>query len=210
MNIWNRKRYEEEKRRFIQRRIHLAPLWGQFTFVLGISWAAAWFCSWFLLQYFAEAHPWVRDLPSRYAVAFLFAYACFFLAIRFWIEMAKHEPEQQIERLHAQGIVDGEGCLIVFVVLAVSFVVGGLILAFGGAPMLLETAFEAAFAGVVVRRPLSGDLVLGSWKMCLLKNTWKQAVAGILLLVALAAWLQDQAPQAATLASAVQVIANSR
>lgn len=124
MNIWNRKRYEEEKRRFIQRRIHLAPLWGQFTVVFGISWAAAWFCSWFMLHYFAESHPWVKDLPSRYAIVFLFAYACFFLAVRLWIEMVRHEPpEQQTEQLQTQppdvAVVDGEGCLVVFVVLAV-------------------------------------------------------------------------------------------
>jgi hypothetical protein len=215
MSIWTRKRYEEEKRRFIQRRVHLAPLWGQFTIVFGISWAAAWFCSWFLLRYFAAAQPWLRDLPSRYAIAFLFAYACFFLAVRLWIEMVRHEPpEQQAEQLQVQpgvGVVDGEGCLIVFVVLAVSFIVGGLILAFGGAPMLLEVAFEAAFAGVVVRRPLSGDLVLGDWKICLLKNTWKQALTGIVLLVGLAAWLQSQAPQASTFAQAVrQIVENGK
>lgn len=210
MKVWNRNRYEEEKRRFIQRRIHLAPLWGQFTVVFGISWAAAWFCSWFLLRYFGEVQPWARDLPSRYAIAFLFAYACFFLAIRLWIEMVKHEPpEQQTEQLQANpsvGVIDGEGCLIVFVVLAVSFIVGGLILGFGGAPMLLEVAFEAAFAGVVVRRPLSGDLVLGDWKICLLKKTWKQALLGIVLLVGLAAWLQSQAPQARTFAQAIKQI----
>lgn len=212
MNIWNRKRYEEEKRRFIQRRVHLAPLWGQFALVFGMSWSAAWFCSWFLLHYFSEAHPWVRDLPTRYAIAFLFAYACFFLAVRLWIEMVKHEPEQQPEQFSAApdvGVVDGEGCLIVFVVLVVSFIVGGMFLAVGGAPLLLEAAFEAAFAGVVVRRPLLGDLVLGNWKMCLLKNTWKQALVGILLLVALVAWLQDQAPYANTFAAAIRMIANN-
>lgn len=72
--------------------------------------------------------------------------------------------------------------------------------------MLLEVAFEAAFAGVVVRRPLSGDLVLGDWKICLLKNTWRQALAGIVLLVALAGWMQSKAPQASTFAQAVREI----
>src|SRR5512146_2850268 len=118
MNIWNRKRYEEEKHRFIQRRIHLAPLWGQFTLLFGMSWGAAWFCSWFLLHYFAEAHPWIGNLPARYAIAFLFAYACFFLAVRFWIELVMKEPEQQPELLDVPpdvAVVDGEGCLIVVV-----------------------------------------------------------------------------------------------
>jgi hypothetical protein len=210
MDSWDRKRYEEEKRSFIQKRVHQAPLWGQFTLVFGVSWGAAWFSSWYLLHFFAEAHPWARSLPTRYAIAFLFAYACFFLAVRGWIEFARHEPEHQVDQpqvdLLTWGSPDAEGCFIVFVVLAVGVAVGGLFLALGGAPMLLEAAFEAVFAGVVVKRPLLGDFVLGGWKMRLLQNTWKQALASILVLVTLAAWLQQQAPQTTTLAAAVRAM----
>ena len=213
MDSWDRKRYEEEKRSFIQRRVHQAPLWGQFTLVFGVSWGAAWFCSWCLLHFFAEAHPWARSLPTRYAIAFLFAYACFFLAVRGWIEFARREPEHQVDQpqvdLLTWGNPDAEGCLIVFLMLAVGVAFGGLFLAFGGAPMLLEAAFEAAFAGVVVKRPLSGDFVLGGWKMRLLLNTWKQALVSILVLVTLAAWLQQHAPQATTLAAAVRTVAHN-
>jgi hypothetical protein len=138
MHNWDRNRYDEEQRRFIQRRIHLAPLWGQFTLVFGASWGAAWSCSWFLLRFVADAHPWARSLPIRYAIAFLFAYACFLLAIRIWIETV--------------------------------------------------------------------NFVLGDWKMRLLQSTWKQALAGILTLVAVASWLQQQAPQASTFAGAVRAI----
>lgn len=210
MDNWDRKRYEQEKHNFIQRRLHQAPLWGQFTLVFGAAWGAAWFCSWSLLHFVADAHPWVESLPTRYAIAFLFAYACFFLAVRIWIEIVKEEPEHQVEQLDvgSQNVaaVDGEGCFVVIAVLLVGFIVSGLFLSIGGAPMLLEAAFEAAFAGVVVRGPLSGDFVLGSWKMRLLQSTWRQALTGIVVLVAVAAWLQHQVPQAKTLADALRVI----
>ena len=213
MNNWDRKRYEQEKHSFIQRRIHHAPLWGQFTLIFGTAWGAAWLCSWYLLHYFAEAHPWAKNLPTRYAFAFLFAYACFFLAVRIWIEIVKQEPEHQVEQLDVTStnvaVVDGEGCFIVIAVLLVGFIVSGIFLFIGGAPMLLEAAFEAAFAGVVVRRPLSGDFVLGDWKLRLLQNTWKQALIGILVLVSVAAWLQHQAPQAKTLADAVRIMTSN-
>ncbi|MBI3481322.1 MAG: hypothetical protein HY016_13365 [Nitrosomonadales bacterium] len=87
----------------------------------------------------------------------------------------------------------------------IGFLVSGVFLAMGGAPMLLEAAFEAAFAGVMVRR-LSGDFELGGWKMRLLKNTWKQALACIVVLAAVAAWLQHLAPQTNTVSGAVHAI----
>jgi hypothetical protein len=210
MNIWNRKRYEEEKRTFIQQRLHHAPIWSQFTLVLGMSWGAAWFCSWYLLRHVADTHAWAKNLPARYAVAFLFAYAFFFLAIRAWIEIAKREPLHQVEpvEMHTTGTMGdtSEGCFIVVALLLIGLAVSGIFLAIGGAPMLLEAAFEAAFAGVVVKRPLSGDFVLGGWKMRLLANTWKQALFGMMVLLALAAWLQHLAPQATTLAEALRTM----
>jgi len=210
MDNWDRKRYEQEKQSFIQRRIHHAPLWGQFTLVFGVTWGAAWLCSWYLLRFFAEAHPWARSLPTRYAIAFLFAYACFFLVVRIWIEIVKQDPEDQVEQLDITSlnvaVVDSDGCFIVIAVLLVGFIVSGIFLFIGGAPMFLEAAFEAAFAGVVVRRPLSGDFVLGGWKMRLLQSTWKQALIGIVALVTVSAWLQHQAPQAKTLADALRTM----
>ncbi len=56
MISWDQRRYAEEKQRFIQRRVNLAPLWGQFTMVFAATWGAAWFCSWFLWRFVAPAH----------------------------------------------------------------------------------------------------------------------------------------------------------
>ena len=94
---------------------------------------------------------------------------------------------------------------MVIAVLILGFIVGGLFFAAGGAPMLLEAAFEAAFAGVVVRR-LSGEFKLGDWKKRLFANTWKPALLSIIVLVAVAAWLQHQAPQASTFSEAVRTM----
>jgi hypothetical protein len=89
--------------------------------------------------------------------------------------------------------------------LVIGFIVGGLFFAVGGAPLLLEAVFEAAFAGVVVRR-MSGNLVLGDWKMRLLKNTWLPAIGALLVLLVIAASLHKAAPQATTFAQAVTAI----
>lgn len=209
MTNWDRRRYEQEKRSFIARRIQQAPLISQFTLIFGGAWGAAWGCSAFLLHFFARSHFWARSIPWRYAIAFLFAYGCFFLAVRIWIDFAKPEPHHQSTSGNwADGFLgglDGEGCLIMLAMLMVGFIVGGLFFAAGGAPLLLEAAFEAAFAGVVVRR-LSGSYVLGNWKRKLLENTWKQALASIVILVAVAAWIQRLAPEANTFSGAVRML----
>ncbi len=212
MEYWNQKRYEQEKRRFIQRRIHQAPLWSQFSFLFGIFWGSAWFCSWILWRFFAKNHSWASNLPIRYAVAFMFAYGCFFIAMRAWIEIVKQEPHQQNNSSDFIGGAtytgDAEGCFVFLVLAATGFIIGGLFLAVGGTPMLREAAFEAAFAGVVVSRPLTGNLVLGNWKRRLLENTWKKALLSLMALIAMTAWLQQHAPQAGTLAQAIQEISH--
>lgn len=205
VKIWDRKRYEEEKLRFIQQRINLAPLWSHFTLVFAASWAGAWLSSWALLNLFAASHAWARSLPIRYAIAFVFAYFCFFLAVRIWIDVVRREPNHQSETADINGLDfggDAEGCFVAIVVLVLGFIVGGLFFAVGGAPMVLEAAFEAAFAGVIVRR-LSGEFRLGDWKMRLFVNTWKPALLSMIVLVAVAVWLQHRAPQASTFAEAV-------
>lgn len=208
---WDRQTYEREKRNFIERRVNQAPLWTHFTCMFGGCWGAAWLCSWLVLKFFGDSHAWARSLPVRYGIAFLFAYLCFFVAVRVWIDFAKREPEHRsADSVGLQDIGDGassEGCLVVVAVLVIGFIVGGLFFALGGAPLLLEAVFEAAFAGVVVRS-LSGNLVLGDWKMRLLKNTWLPAIGALLVLLAIAASLHKAAPQATTFAQAVTAIRN--
>ena len=86
---WDRQTYEREKRNFIERRVNQAPLWTHFTCMFGGCWGAAWLCSWLVLKFFGDSHAWARSLPVRYGIAFLFAYLCFFVAVRVWIDFAK-------------------------------------------------------------------------------------------------------------------------
>lgn len=131
--------------------------------------------------------------------------------MRVWIDFAKRSPEfrstdaSSLEWLRL-GEAGGEGCLIVVAVLVLGTVIGSLFFALGGAPLLLEAAFEAAFAGVVVRR-ISGNLELGGWKMRLLQNTWLPALCALFVLLAIASALHWVAPQATTFAQAVSSIA---
>ncbi|HKB58539.1 MAG TPA: hypothetical protein VKC56_00695 [Gallionellaceae bacterium] len=211
MTGWNQNRYETEKQGFIKRRLNNSPIWGQLTLVFAATWGSAWFSSWFLWHYFSQNHTWASNLPFRYAIAFIFAYACFFLAVRVWIEETKKEPEHQLPLQDFTdggnlGAGDGEGCLIVVALIIIGFILGGFFLASGGASILLEAAFDAAFAGVVVRRPILGDLVLGDWKSTLLANTWKRALLGFLVMLAMATVLHFKAPQATTIAQAVRAI----
>lgn len=213
MSAWNEDRYEREKRRFIGARMARAPLRMHFTVLFAVTWGAAWLCSWLLLHVVAPSHAWARMLPARYAIAFLFAYGCFFLAARIWMEIARELPESQSGAAelndlfnYGSGGGDGDSCLLVIATLIIGFLVGTLFLAIGGAPMLLEAAFEAAFAGVVVTRPLRGKLVIGDWKGRLLANTWKPALGGFVALVGLAAFLHAKAPQAETFAQAVAAL----
>jgi hypothetical protein len=206
MDNWDLKRYEQEKQRFIQRRIHQAPLWSQFTLVFAFSWGAAWLSSWILWRFFSDSHLWLSPLPIRYALAFMVAYACFFVAVGWWINEAKREPESQNTHNDIGDAAiagDAEGCLIVVGLWLVGLLVSAIFLAVGGAPMLLEAAFEAAFAGVLVRR-FTGDRLLGDWKSRLLQNTWKQAVLSLLILISLAAYLQHSVPHATTFAEAIR------
>lgn len=215
MSDWDEARYQQEKHRFIGARLARAPLRTHFTVLFAVTWAAAWLCSGLLLHVLGPSHPWARALPARYAIAFLFAYACFFLAARIWMEIARELPDSQSGAGeladvfdYGSGGGDGDGCLFVIAALITGFLISTLFLAIGGAPMLLEAAFEAAFAGVVVTRPLPGKLVLGDWKGRLLANTWKPALGGFVALVALAAFLHARAPQAATFAQAVSALFN--
>ena len=209
MAHWDQKRYEQEKRSFIQHRLSLAPLWGQFTLIFTASWGAAWFCSWFLWHFVAPTHLWAHSLAIRYAIAFLFAYGCFFLAVRLWIEEAKQAPQHQSDASDLSSSIypgDGEGCFLVIALMIIGFIVGGLFFVSGGAPLLLEAAFEAAFAGVVVTRPILGNLELGNWKLRLFVNTWKRALLSMLILVVMAAWLQSKVPEAGTFAEAMRIV----
>lgn len=146
-------------------------------------------------------------MPARYAISFFLSYVVFIAAVRVWADFVKSERgsggDWDGTGLDALGSADGEGCLVVLAVLAVALVVAGLFAMTSGLPLLLEVAFEVAFAGVVVRR-VSRKLLVGDWLGTLIRNTWLHALVALCVLVTVAALLQAKVPEATTFASAVR------
>ena len=99
----------------------------------------------------------------------------------------------------------GEGRVVVLGILVLGLAAGAVFAMVGGLPLLLEVAFEVAFAGVVVRRIARREPV-GDWLGTLIRNTWLPALATWIVLVTVAAALQAKAPQATTFRQAVQAL----
>lgn len=208
---WDRGRYEREKRNFIERRQHFRAIYFHASLIFGATWLAGWACSWALLRFAA-----MGSMPLRYGISFLLSYLVFIGCVRVWADFMRPDPSGSERDRYggAQGadmlaLGGGEGCAIFVVWMLLGLVAATAFSLTGGLPLLLEVAFELAFAGVVVRR-LSGKQELGNWISVLLRNTWWQALLALVLLVGLAAWLQGQAPQAKTFAQAVSVVWKAR
>ncbi len=122
--------------------------------------------------------------------------------MRVWADFITAEASSQGGIVDASG-VGGEGCLVLLAVMALGLLAGAVFAMLGGLPLLLEVAFEVAFAGVVVRR-ISGKLTVGAWLGALIRNTWLPALAALLVLVTVAAALQAKVPQSKTFGAAVQ------
>jgi hypothetical protein len=91
--------------------------------------------------------------------------------------------------------------LIIFGVLALALVLSGIFWLVGGYAMLFEVAFEVAFAGTVVYG-LDRRYTLGDWAGTLIRRTWIPALVVGAVLVAFAAKMQHDHPEAKTLAQA--------
>ena len=195
---WDRGRYEREKRNFIETRRNLRPVLLHVSLIFTATWLAGWGFSVLLLMF------GMTNMPARYAISFFLSYLVFIACVRVWADLirAEHGGGWDGGGLDAGG-VDGEGCLVVLVVLALGLVASGLFAVIGGLPLLLEVAFEVAFAGVIVRR-VSRKLTVGDWLGALIRNTWLHALAALIVLVTVAAVLQAKAPEAKTFAAAVK------
>jgi hypothetical protein len=116
-------------------------------------------------------------------------------------------PDQQylVKSPDGNAPADGEGCLVALVALAVGGLLAVVFMLIGGPELLLEVAFEVAFAGTVVRR-LRHFQVVGNWKERLFRSTAPFALAVMLGLVAIAAGLQHRVPSATTFAQACRIL----
>jgi hypothetical protein len=208
---WDRGRYEREKRNFIERRLHFRSVYFHTALIFGATWLAGWLCSWALLRFAG-----MDRMPLRYGISFFVSYFVFIGCFRIWADFMRPDPSgSERDRYGGADVANtlaaggGEGCAIVLVWMLLGLIAATAFSIMGGLPLLLEAAFELAFAGVVVRR-ISGKQELGNWFGVLIRNTWWQALLAFFLLVGVAAWLQAKAPQAKTFAQALALVWKAR
>ena len=201
---WDAARYALEKRRFIAARLRDRFIGAHTWLIFTATWASGWGVSGLLLS------AGMKNMPLRYGLALAVSYPVFFLSVRVWAgAMRSASPADNrfnlrfTDLLNAPG--DGEGCLVTLVALAVGGLLAGVFMLIGGPELLLEVAFEVAFAGTLVRR-LRHFQVVGNWKERLLRRTAPFAVAVMLGLVAIAAGLQYRVPSATTFAQACRIL----
>jgi len=195
---WDRGDYQRERQNYIAATQRREPMLLVSTLIFTVTWLAGWGASALLL--------WggMSSMPLRYGLGFLLAYGVFFACVRLWSSRVAERREASGGNLGLDSAVDGEGCLIVMVAVALGLLVAGLFWMSGGVSALLEAAFEVAFAGTVVRR-LGRTEIVGNWARALFVNTWPQALAMLLVLIGIAATLQRLAPGTTTFADAVSV-----
>jgi hypothetical protein len=198
---WDRGRYEREKRNFIERSRQLRPVYLHVSLIFAATWLAGWGFSRLLLAF------GLMNMPARYAISFFLSYLVFIGCVRVWADVVSREHSGGGWDGGAVdlGGADGEGCLVVLAVLALGLAASAVFALVGGLPLLLEVAFEVAFAGVVVRR-VSRRVIVGDWLGALIRNTWLAALVALIVLVTLAGVLQAMAPQAHTFGAAVKAL----
>jgi hypothetical protein len=198
---WDRGEYEREKRRFIESRLLHRWVYFHAAGIFTLTWLAGWAASWALLKL------GLRNMPLRYALGFALAYLVFMLCVRAWADTMRQERGSAGDpgaSFDAPG-ADAEGCAVVMAAAVIGMAAAALFAMTGGLSLLLEVAFEVVFAGAVVRR-VSRRTVVGDWAGVLWRNTWPHALAVMLALVAVAAWLQRKVPGALTFSEAVRAL----
>jgi hypothetical protein len=185
---------ERKKRAFISERENRLPLLG-LSLVFGITFLSTWLCSAALLKI------GLTQMPVRYGLSILAGYAMFFVAVRVWSDFQRRRPSVDASNTNWPDISlpvnDAEGCLFVIALMAVGVLLAGLA-TWLGAVVMLEVAFEVAFAGLLVRR--MGKLQrVGDWKKVLFQHTRGLVVSILLATTVLAYYYQTKYPQAVKL-----------
>lgn len=198
---WDGNRYEREKRNFIESRLLLRAIYFHVSLIFAATWLAGWLFSFTLLKMGLDS------MPLRYAISFFLSYAVFVGCVRVWADYMREARGRDGDWGSSFDVpgADAEGCAILLAGLLLGMLLAGVFAMMGGLPLLLEAAFEVVFAGVVVRR-ISRKHRVGQWVSTLVRNTWMPALIALVVLVALAAWLQSQAPGAHTFGQAVRLL----
>lgn len=205
-SFWDAARYAVEKRRFIADRLRHRFIAAHTWLIFSATWASGWGVSGLLLS------AGMKNMPLRYGLALAVSYPVFFLCVRVWAGAMRSAPAADNRFIRSRDLpdllnapADGEGCLVALVALAVGGLLAVVFMLIGGPELLLEVAFEVAFAGTLVRR-LRHFQVVGNWKERLLRSTAPFSLAVMLGLVAIAAGLQHRVPSATTFAQACRIL----
>lgn len=200
MSIWDERKERNERHAFVSQRLELAPpIFAVTLMCIGI-WLIGWLVSAALLV------RGLYSLPLRYAIACVVAYACLFCFVRIWSEYAIRKPILKIaERNNLIGAGLGEVFAWLLPFIIIPLLISGMVWLIGGYALLLEIAFEVAFAGTMVRG-LSQQTLLGNWALSLLRRTWFVALLMMAVLCGFAAMMQHAAPETNTIAQAYEAI----
>ncbi len=195
MKPWKDVDLERERRSFIDARKKHVSMWGV-SLVFAFTLFVTWLCSWVLLKMGLQSMPW------RYALNILAGYGAFFCAIRIWADYQKRHPsERQADSESAAfdfPTVDAEGCLIFVLLIGAAFLIA-VLFAWVGTSLLLEVAFEVAFAGALVRR--MGEIQeVGNWHIVVLKKTCWLVALLMIGVCAGASFCQSKYPNAVNIA----------
>lgn len=201
MGFWDTRKERNERHLFVSRRLDLAPPVAAVALIFVATWLSAWLASAMLLTL------GLHSMMVRYVLAFGIAYVCFFGFVRVWCDFAKREPEYKSSsgNWDIPSTGDVEGCLVMLGLMALAFVASGLFWAIGGYALLLEVAFEIAFAGTMVRG-IGKQSMLGNWPKALLQRTRWMALVVMVTVAVVAAMLQSAAPEAVTMAQSYKAI----
>ena len=157
---------ERERRGFIEARKNRVSMWGV-SLVFALTLFVTWLSSWLLLK------MGLQSMPLRYALNILAGYGAFFCAIRVWADYQKRHPSERQANSDSAAFdfpaVDADGCLFFIALIAAAFLMGALF-AWVGTSLLLEVAFEVAFAGALVRR-MGRTQEIGNWHVVVFQKT---------------------------------------
>ncbi len=201
MEFWSKHKLETERKRFVAaRKDHVS--WTGLAAVFLVTFFATWAASTALF------HWTTLRMPVRYVLAMVVGYGVFFLVVRVWSDFQKRAPQYRprdnddVATLELMQFDNGSGFFLVIIGLPLALIFGALV-SWIGAAMLLEVAFEVAFAGVMVRSVWKTDHTVGNWQGALLRKTWLWAALAMLLVYQGAHFLQSRFPSLQTAADVV-------
>lgn len=175
------------------------------TLMFVVIWLSGWACSALLLHF-----GWY-SMAVRYAASSLVSYGMFFWCVRFWCDFAVKPEKAKVDKSDwvgdpgINGVGDDEGCLIAVAIIVLAFLLSGVFFLVGGYAMLVEVAFEVAFAGTLVKS-MGQEYTVGNWAGKLFRKTWLPALLVAAILVGFAAKMQHDYPQSHTLAQAFKAM----